>query len=69
MNFLPMTSRHLITILLIMLSASCVAQQVADTLFNPEIKNPAYAPGKGSVVMIDEAHSNFHTADGRFKMF
>lgn len=46
-----------------------IAQQVADTLFNPPILNPAYALGQGSVVFIDEAHENFHTASGRFKPF
>jgi hypothetical protein len=45
------------------------AQQVADTLFNPEIKNPAHGQGLGSFILIDEAHSNFHTVDGRFKAF
>jgi hypothetical protein len=34
-------------------------QQVADTLFNPEIPYPAYPAGKGSTIYIDEAHTNF----------
>ncbi len=50
-------------------SLSGVAQQVADTLYNPLILNPAYEHGQGSVVLIDEAHSNFHTLGGRFKAF
>jgi uncharacterized protein (DUF2249 family) len=45
------------------------AQQVADTDFKPPIPNPAYPAGKGPVVMIDEAHFNFHTADGRYQPF
>jgi hypothetical protein len=45
------------------------SQQVGDTLFNPPIPNPAYKTGEGSLVLIDEAHSNFHTANGRFKPF
>ncbi|MBT1695990.1 hypothetical protein KK083_03820 [Fulvivirgaceae bacterium PWU4] len=45
------------------------AQQVADTLFNPEIVRPAYAKAQGPAVLIDEAHSNFHTVKGRFKPF
>lgn len=45
------------------------AQQVADTLFNPEIVRPAYAKAQGPIVLIDEAHCNFHTVKGRFKPF
>jgi hypothetical protein len=45
------------------------AQQVADTLFNPPIPNPAYQKEGGPVVWIDEAHTNFHTLQGRFKPF
>jgi len=45
------------------------AQQVADTAFRPPIEKPAFAPGKGPVVLIDEAHYNFHTAAGRYLPF
>jgi hypothetical protein len=45
------------------------AQQVADTSFNPPIARPAYGEGRGPVVLIDEAHNNFHTADGRYLAF
>lgn len=45
------------------------AQQIADTLFNPSISNPAYSQGQGPIVFIDEAHGNFHTMQGRFKPF
>ena len=48
---------------------SAVAQQVADTLFNPPVANPAYARQTGPVVFIDEAHTNFHTLKGRFRPF
>jgi hypothetical protein len=63
-----MVRMHLTLVVLIVVS-TCNAQQVADTLFNPEIINPAYAFGKGSIILIDEAHSNFHTANGRFRAF
>lgn len=46
-----------------------VSQQVADTTFNPIIKNPLYKNGKGSIIFIDEAHNNFHTKNGRYKAF
>jgi len=45
------------------------AQQVPDPDFKPPIEKPAYAEGKGPVVLIDEAHFNFHTASGRYQTF
>ena len=45
------------------------AQQVADTTFNPPIAKPAYSVDSGPVVMLDEAHFNFHTATGRYLPF
>ncbi len=44
-------------------------QQVVDTTYHPEIQNPAYEPGKGPLVFVDEGHHNFHTIDGRYKPF
>lgn len=61
--------KKLSIILFLLVAYSSTAQQVADTLFSPAIVNPAYAPGKGSVVLLDEAHHNFHTKGGRFKPF
>lgn len=52
------------------LLSHCVdAQQVADSSFAPPIASPAYAPGRGPVVLLDEAHFNFHTAGGRYLPF
>ncbi len=45
------------------------AQQVSDTVFQVPLKEAAFAKGNGPVVMIDEAHYNFHTAIGRFRPF
>lgn len=45
------------------------AQQIPDTEFRPPIKNPFFKPGEGPVVLIDEAHFNFHTASGRYQTF
>ena len=51
--------------LLLAVAAFCAAeikaQQVPDPDFKPPIEKPAYAEGKGLVVLIDEAHFNFHT--------
>jgi hypothetical protein len=44
-------------------------QQIADESFNPPIASLAYKQGAGPLVLIDEAHFNFHTADGRYKPF
>lgn len=38
-------------------------------MFAPPIPSPAYAPGTGPRVGIDEAHANFHTAGARFLAF
>ncbi|HXV13328.1 MAG TPA: DUF4350 domain-containing protein [Candidatus Krumholzibacteria bacterium] len=45
------------------------AQQVADSLFSPRIESPAYPTEHGPVVLLDEAHHNFHTSGGRFFAF
>jgi len=44
------------------------AQQQADPEFNTSVENPAYKR-EGPRVMFDEAHHNFHTAEGRYKPF
>ncbi len=46
-----------------------IAQQIADTSYNPEIPMPEYEKGKGPVIFIDEGHYNFHTKDGRYTAF
>lgn len=55
--------------LVLTLCVATTAQQVGDPNFAPAIQRPAYAVGKGPVVLIDEAHHNFHTATGRYKTF
>jgi len=45
-------------------------QQMADTGYSPPPFSPAYVSASASpLVIIDEAHYNFHTADGRFAPF
>ncbi len=60
--------KQLILVLLLGCS-SLLAQQVADSLYNPPIAVPAYPEGEGPVVFIDEGHNNFHTRTGRYKAF
>lgn len=50
-------------------AATTRAQQVPDPNFKPPIAAPAYKEGRGPVVMVDEAHHNFHTAYGRYLAF
>src|SRR5215471_5821228 len=45
------------------------AQPVADPDFKPPIEKPSYPEGKGTVVLVDEAHFNFHTVSGRYQTF
>jgi hypothetical protein len=44
-------------------------QQIADPDFKPSISKPTYAGTTRPLVMIDEAHANFHTVSGRYKPF
>jgi hypothetical protein len=45
------------------------AQQVPDSAFVPPVPRPAWAPGAGPVLCLDEGHHNFHTLDARFLAF
>jgi hypothetical protein len=45
-----------------------VAQQVADSSYTPVVAVPAF-PFKSPRVLLDEAHNNFHTLNGRYKPF
>ena len=45
------------------------AQQVADQIKTKEITHPAYPVVEGPLVLIDQAHGNFHTLKGRFAPF
>jgi hypothetical protein len=55
-------------VLLVVLSLTAAAQQFADPEFNASVANPAYNKN-GPRVLFDEAHHNFHTAEGRYKPF
>src|SRR5215216_4312649 len=56
--------------MLLACSASLSAQQIVDTAFVPAPDGaPAFAQGRGPLIVIDEAHHNFHTASGRYRPF
>ncbi len=61
-RLVPLVALHCLTGILV------CAQQVADPNFNAKVAKPAYTRNHPTVV-IDEAHSNFHTATGRYKPF
>jgi hypothetical protein len=49
-------------------SAAAAQQQMADTTFRPTVAKPAFTD-RHPRVLIDEAHYNFHTLNGRYKPF
>lgn len=53
----------------LLFSLNSPAQQVPDSAFNHRPRTPAYPAGTGPVVMLDEAHHNFHRIDGRYMAF
>lgn len=59
----------LLPILLVAGGSFILAQQLSDDEYNPEVTDPAWPEGEGPVVGIDEAHGNFHTAEGRYAPF
>lgn len=65
------TMRGLATLLLLAGAAhgTLDAQQVPDSAFVPDVGAPAWPSGKGPRLVLDEAHHNFHTLDGRYYSF
>lgn len=59
----------LILVAVTFVAVGLVAQPIPDTQFAPPIERPAYPKGGGPVVMIDEAHFNWHTATNRYLPF
>jgi len=56
-------------LLALLIAAPVEAQQVADTSFAPPVARPAYKEGLGPLIVLDEAHQNFHTVNGRYTAF
>lgn len=61
--------KYLLTLCLFLAAQNGHAQQRADTLFRFDITSPRYVSGKGPIILLDEAHHNFHTTAGRFRPF
>lgn len=51
------------------LSVESSGRQIGDMSFIYAVKDPAYNKGEGPLVLIDEAHQNFHTSTGRYRAF
>ncbi|MCB2206402.1 DUF4350 domain-containing protein [bacterium] len=50
-------------------TVSLTAQQTGDHTYVPPVGETAFEEGGGPVVVIDEAHHNFHTMEGRYRTF
>jgi len=55
--------------LLLLVSSTAAAQQIVDTSYHPFPKVQSRASGSRTVVVLDEAHHNFHTMSGRYLPF
>lgn len=55
-------------IALALAAPAAAQQQMTDPDFRPTVARPAFA-ADGPVVVIDAAHNNFHTVDGRYAPF
>jgi hypothetical protein len=53
----------------LLVASGLEAQQVADSAFAPPVPRPAYKEGAGPLLLLDEAHHNFHTTTGRYLAF
>lgn len=44
-------------------------QQEADNDYHPSFEDPLFELGKGPLMLIDQAHNNFHTLEGNYAPF
>ncbi|MDY7095595.1 MAG: hypothetical protein SX243_21675 [Acidobacteriota bacterium] len=67
--------RHIVLLPILLAAAlclnACAYSQQGATLSELQVENPAFPEGAtdAPLVLIDEAHKNFHTADDRYKPF
>jgi hypothetical protein len=61
-----------LTAIAVLLLSGCaghpITQQRADD-WHPNVSSPQFAAGSGPRVLVDAAHGNFHTIEGRFAPF
>ena len=53
----------------LMVAIGAGAQAYQDESYTPTVDEPAFAKKKGPVVLLDEAHNNYHTCEGRYRVF
>jgi hypothetical protein len=64
------TVRQCAALALVITSSSVGAQQIVDSTFTPTLRAPAaFSHERGPIVLVDEAHDNFHTVSGRYRPF
>lgn len=49
--------------------ADSTGGQTADDRWSPTVTNPEFPRSDGPTILVDAAHGNFHTIDGRFSAF
>jgi hypothetical protein len=54
---------------LVSISGYTEHSQIPDEYWTPAVSNPVFPQGDGPIVLVDAAHGNFHTIDGRFRAF
>ena len=54
---------------MVCVSININAQQINDTNFKPKNSLRTFSKTESPVVLLDEAHNNFHTMDGRYQPF
>ena len=55
--------------LLLAVAAPALAQQVVDPKADTNVTDPAFAPGKGPVVLVDSGHDEFQTLAKNYAPF
>ena len=63
--------RFALIVSVMLLAGLCWAQEpvLYDQDYRPTVADPAFATGQGPLVLLDEAHNNFHTIEGRYHPF
>lgn len=54
--------------LLLLTSAFSGTAQPYDEEYTPTVDTPSFSKREGPVVLIDEAHNNYHTCEGRYRV-
>lgn len=61
--------KRILTVLWLLHIGNLFGQQVSDHAFQYKIVAPRYETAPGSIIMVDAAHNNYHTSEGRYAPF